>query len=87
MLPQHFFRPPVERALRLFFAAVLIALIVLPMAWGFEQRRQARAWQDIACAYRMRELAYRAPIIARVEHGGDPCGALQRLGYAVELPR
>lgn len=56
------------------------------MAWGYEQRRQARTWQNVACAYRIKEVATRTPIIA-VDYGRDACGALERLGLHVEMPR
>ena len=49
-----FFRPEVEAALKVIGIVGLITLIVLPVAWGYEQRKQARAWQSVACAYRRR---------------------------------
>ena len=57
-----FFQPEIERVLRALAILTLIGLIVLPMAWAYEQRRQARAWQSVACAYRMREVARRTPM-------------------------
>ncbi len=80
------FRPEVESILRAVGAISLIALVLAPIAWGYEQRRQARAWQSVACAYRMREVAQRATIV-RVDYAADPCGALERLGFALEPPR
>ena len=71
-----FFRPEIERALRLVVALLLLGLILLPMAWGYEQRKQARAWQSVACAYRMREVARRAPLVSTVEYIRDPCPTL-----------
>ena len=80
------FRPEVESILKALAAIALIALVLAPFAWGYEQRRQARAWKSVACAYRVRELAQRAPII-RVDAAADPCGALHRLGLVLEPPR
>ena len=59
-----FFRPEIETALKMIGIAGLITLIVLPVAWGYEQRKQARTWQNVACAYRMKEVARRTPMIA-----------------------
>jgi len=79
------FRPEVESILKALGALALLALILAPIAWGYEQRRQARAWQSVACAYRVREVARRAPMI-RVDDATDPCGALHRLGLRLEPP-
>ena len=38
-----FFRPEVEAALKMAGVAGLITMIVLPVAWGYEQRKQARS--------------------------------------------
>ncbi len=88
------FRPEVESILKALGALALLALILAPIAWGYEQRRQARAWQSVACAYRVREVAQRAPMIRvdyaapmiRVDYATDPCGALHRLGLRLEPP-
>lgn len=80
------FRPEVESILKTLGAMSLVALVLAPIAWGYEQRRQARAWRSVACAYRVREVAQRAPII-RVDYAADPCGALHRLGLVLEPPR
>jgi len=69
------FRPEVESVLKTLGVLSLVALVLAPIAWGYEQRRQARAWQSVACAYRLRDLAQRAPII-RVDYVADPCGVL-----------
>jgi hypothetical protein len=58
----------------------LIGLILLPMAWGYEQRRQAREWQNVACAYRIKEVTRTAPFIANAERAPDACTTLARLG-------
>jgi hypothetical protein len=82
-----FFKPEVERVLMALGIAALIALVVLPMAWAYEQRRQARAWQSVACAYRMREVTRRTPLVATVEYRRDPCLTLNRLGLELDLRR
>ncbi len=78
-----FFRPEIEAALKAIGVITLIGLIVLPVAWGYEQRKQARTWQSIACSYRIREVARRAPMVANADYGRDPCHMLQRLGLDV----
>jgi hypothetical protein len=82
-----FFRPEVEAALKMVGAAGLITMIVLPVAWGYEQRKQARTWQNVACAYRMKEVARQTPMIATLEYRRDACVALERLGLDLDVPR
>ena len=80
------FKPEVESLIKALVAISLIALVLVPISWGYEQRRQARAWQMAACTYRVREVALRTAIV-RLEYASDPCGALQRLGFELEAPR
>jgi hypothetical protein len=75
-----FFRREVEVTLKMLGVITLIGLIVLPVAWGYEQRRQARTWQNIACAYRIKEVTRSARLFAGVERTGDACAALEKLG-------
>ena len=76
-----FFRREVEVTLKMLGVMALIGLIVLPVAWGYEQRRQARTWQNVACAYRMKEITRNAPFIANnTERAPDACAMLARLG-------
>jgi hypothetical protein len=82
-----FFRPEVETALKMVGIAALITVIVLPVAWGYEQRKQARTWQNVACAYRMKEVARQTPMIATLEHRRDACVTLERLGLDLDVPR
>lgn len=82
-----FFRPEIELAFKTLGVVTLVALIALPMAWAYEQRKQARAWQSVACAYRMREVARRTPLVARVDVERDPCLTLDRLGLELDLRR
>jgi hypothetical protein len=82
-----FFRPEVEAALKMAGVAGLITMIVLPVAWGYEQRKQARTWQNVACAYRMKEVARQTPMIGTLEYRRDACMALERLGLDLDVPR
>ncbi len=82
-----FFRPEVEAALKMVGVAGLITMIVLPVAWGYEQRKQARTWQNVACAYRMKELARQTPMIATLEYRRDACMALAQLGLDLDVGR
>jgi hypothetical protein len=87
LLKPAFFTPEVELVLRAMGVALLIGLIVVPISWAYEQRRQARAWQNVACAYRMREVTRRAPLVATVEYQPDPCLTLERLGLDLDVRR
>ena len=80
------FTSEVQSVLKALGVLSLVALMLAPLSWGYEQRRQARAWQSVACAYRVRELTQR-PSIVRVEYANDPCAVLQRLGLDLEPPR
>ena len=82
-----FFISEVEIALKTLGIIVLIGVIVLPMAWGYEQRKQAQAWQSVACSYRMREVTRRTPVVAAVDYGRNPCVTLERLGLDLDLTR
>ena len=80
-----FFRSEVELVLKTLGILTLIGLIVLPMAWGYQQRRQAKAWQSVACSYRMRDVARRTPVVATVDYAQNPCLTLQRLGLDLDV--
>jgi len=84
-----FFRSEIETALKIIGIAALISVILLPVAWGYEQRQQARTWQNVACAYRIKEVARQTPMIATVEYRDrrDACVTLSRLGLDLDLPR
>src|SRR5204863_309094 len=71
-----FFRHEVEVALKMAGLLTLIGLIVLPVAWGYQQRRQARTWQNVACAYRIKEVTRTMPIVTSIERAPDACTAL-----------
>jgi hypothetical protein len=80
-----FFKPEVERVLKALGVLALVGLVVLPMGFAYEQRRQARAWQSVACAYQMREVSRRTPLVRSGSSQQDPCLALNRLGLELEL--
>jgi hypothetical protein len=82
-----FFRPEVEAVLRMLGTGIVVGLIVLPMTWAYQQRQQARAWQSVACTYRMREIATRIPLPSSLEPAGDPCRTLHRLGLELDVQR
>jgi hypothetical protein len=80
-----FFKPEVERVLKALGIVTLVGLVVLPMAVAYEQRQRARAWQSVACAYEMREVTRRTPLVRTVSYQQDPCRTLNRLGLELEL--
>jgi len=82
-----FFQHEVEVVLGSLGVMALSTLVVLPAAWGYEQRQQARQWRNVACAYRIREVELRAPIFAGLGQRPDPCVTLQRLGLELEVRR
>ncbi|MBI2205948.1 MAG: hypothetical protein HYU41_19060 [Candidatus Rokubacteria bacterium] len=81
------FRPEIEIALKAVGVLTLLSLIVIPVAWGYGQRQKARTWQNLACAYRIKEVERRTPILSRIEPGRDACVTLERLGFALDVPR
>jgi len=85
--PMRFFRREVEVALKTLGIVALVGLIVLPMAWGFQQRRLAQTWQSVACAYRMKEVARQGPLLEGIDPDADACVTLERLGLQLELAR
>ena len=80
-----FFRHEIEIVLKGMGVVALSSLVIIPAAWGYEQRQQARQWRSVACAYRVKEVERHAPIFAPLGQRPDPCATLQRLG--LELPR
>ncbi|MEX2148357.1 MAG: hypothetical protein WED01_15225 [Candidatus Rokuibacteriota bacterium] len=81
------FRSEIQTTLRMLGIVTLVGLIVLPVAWGYEQRQQARTWQNVACAYRIKEVARRTPILASTEPGRNACMLLERLGLDLEVSK
>jgi len=82
-----FFRPDIERMLEGIAVVVLIAAILLPVGWGYEQRRQARAWQETACAYRLREVARETNQLIGDTWRGKACSVLRQLGLEIAVSR
>jgi predicted negative regulator of RcsB-dependent stress response len=82
MLRPGFFRRDVENVLRLFCAFVVVAAFALTLGWGYEQRQQAQEWRELACAYRVADLASRAKFLGLEDQRGA-CERLQSLGLGV----
>jgi len=74
------FRPGVEAALKALAVAALVALVVLPFAWGYQQHSEARAWREIACTYRLKEALSDGRLLTPADLRGDPCARLSELG-------
>ncbi len=81
------FRSEIQTTLRMLGIVTLVGLVVLPVAWGYEQRQQARTWQNVACAYRIKEVARHTPILASTGPGRDACMLLERLGLDLEVSK
>jgi hypothetical protein len=82
-----FFQHEVEVALKVLGAIGLSSLVVLPAAWGYEQRQQARQWRSIACAYRIRQVEQHAPMFAGLGQRRDACATLHELGLELDVRR
>ncbi|MGH7278540.1 MAG: hypothetical protein ACREJG_07610 [Candidatus Rokuibacteriota bacterium] len=80
-----FFCPEIERVLKTVALLVLLGLIVLPVSWGYAQRREARKWQEIACAYRVSEIARRSRL-ETLAVGDNPCARLEQIGVDIAAP-
>jgi hypothetical protein len=81
------FRSEIQTTFKTLGIVTLAGLIVLPAAWGYEQRKQARTWHNVACAYRIKEVARRTPMLATTEPGRDACTVLERLGLDLEVSK
>ena len=82
MMRPGFFRRDVEKGLRFCAAVAVIAVFGLTLAWGYEQRQQAQEWRELACSYRVADLASRAKFLGLDEQRGA-CERLQSLGLGV----
>jgi len=80
-----FFQHGVEVVLKSLALIALSTLVVLPAAWGYEQRQQARQWRNVACGFRIREVEQRSPMLASLGQRPDACATLQRLGLELEV--
>jgi hypothetical protein len=79
-----FFRRDIEVVLKALGVTMLVALIAIPFAWGYEKDRQARMWQSMVCTYRVNELARRASLTLQPEPAPDACTLLARLGFNLD---
>ena len=79
-----FFRRDIEVVLKTFGVIMLVALIAIPLAWGYEKDRQARMWQSVVCTYRVNELTRRISLTLQPEPAPDACTVLARLGFNLE---
>ena len=85
-LRARFFVPQLERALEVIAVVALLGMLVFPLVWGYEQRQQARVWQEAACAYRLREVARETIVLVRSDGQARACTALRELGLDVTPP-
>src|SRR5437762_12835207 len=85
-LRARFFVPQLERALEVIAVVALLGMIVFPLVWGYEQRQQARVWQETAGAYRLREVAREANVLVRSDGRGRAGTALPEPGLDVTPP-
>ena len=71
------FRPEVEVAVKLLFAAGLTSAYLVTFAWGYEARQEARRWRELACTYRLSEIQRAVP---GQPGAGAACDTLTRVG-------
>jgi hypothetical protein len=74
------FHPEVEAVLKALAAIAVLTVIVLLVAWGHRQRDEARAWREIACAYRLKEALGDGRLATAADLRGYPCERLDDLG-------
>ena len=84
MIKSGFFRPEVERAVKIGVAAMAFSVFLGTFAWGYEQRRQAQTWRDLACTYRLADVGRRATFLAVDEQTPAACSRLTELGLSVQ---
>jgi hypothetical protein len=77
------FHPEVEAVLKALATVAVLTVMVLLVAWGYQQRSEARVWREIACAYRLKEALSDGRLVTDADLGTDPCVRLDELG----LPR
>jgi len=83
MIRPGYFRPEIERTVKIGAMALAFTVFLGTFAWGYEQRRQAQAWRDLACTYRLAEVGRRAPFLAVDEQMPEACSRLTDLGLSV----
>jgi hypothetical protein len=73
-------RPEVESVVRIAGVVVTLSMLVLPAAWGYQQRAEARAWREMACTYRLREALNEGRMVTPADLAANPCDRLDHLG-------
>jgi hypothetical protein len=84
MIKPGFFRPDIERVVKVGVVAMAFIMFLGTFAWGYEQRRQAQTWRDLACTYRLADVGRRATFLAVDEQTPAACGRLTELGISVQ---
>jgi carbonic anhydrase len=84
MIKSGFFRAEIERTVKIGAAAMAVSVFLGTFAWGYEQRRQAQTWRDLACTYRLAEVGRRATFLAVDEQTPAACSRLSELGLRVQ---
>ena len=84
MIKPGFFRQDIERIVKVGVVAMAFSLFLGTFAWGYEQRRQAQTWRDLACTYRLADLGRRATFLAVDEQTPAACSRLTELGISVQ---
>ena len=84
MIKSGFFRPEIERAVKIGVAAIAFSVFLGTFAWGYEQRRQAQTWRDLACTYRLADVGRRATFLAVDEQTPEACSRLSDLGLSMQ---
>lgn len=74
------FRPEVESVVRVVCLIATLSMVVLPAAWGYQQRAEARAWREMACTYRLREALNDGRLVTPADAAANPCERLDHLG-------
>jgi len=82
MMRPGFFRRDVENVIRFFMGFVVLGAFAMTLAWGYQQRLQAREWREVACSYRVADVASRAKFLGLEDYRGA-CERLHSLGLDV----
>jgi carbonic anhydrase len=85
MIKPGFFRRDVEQFFKLGVVAVAFSALLGTFAWGYEQRRQAQTWRDLACTYRLADVGRRATFLSVDEQTPAACSRLSDLGLGVSV--
>jgi carbonic anhydrase len=84
MIKHGFFRQDIEWVFKIGVVTVAFSVFLGAFAWGYEQRRQAQTWRDLACTYRLADLGRRATFLAVDEQTPAACSRLMELGISVQ---